>query len=740
MKPRLMLVLVLLFASAQIAFGQTTSFTYQGRLTDGGNPATGAYDFEFRLFDALNDGGQQGVTVQRLNVNVTGGLFAVALDFGVCASCFNGADRFLGIGVRVAGGGVFTLLAPRQQLTSNPYAIRSMNATTADGLSVGCVSCVTSSQIASVNGGTVTGTIPLASLPAGSASYIQNSTSQQLSSSFNISGDGRAGGTLDATTVNALTQYNIGGSRVLSAPGTQNLFAGVGAGAANTMGINNSFVGDQTGLSNTTGSANAFFGSNAGYSNTSGAANSFFGEVAGFSNTTGDSNAFFGRDAGFSNTTGSYNAFFGASAGSAATSCCNAFFGYQAGASETIGNANAFFGYQAGASNTASNFNAFFGAQAGFHNSTGGNNAFFGAGVGTANTSGAGNAFFGTLAGNANTVGDNNAFFGAQAGAANTASFNSYFGSGAGNAGTTGQHNAFFGEAAGFSNQTGSQNTMIGALANVGANNLTNAGAIGANALVSQSNAMVLGSINGINFATADTNVGIGTTAPASKLHISGSGVVRARINSDSNGGVGLTLNEQPKWSVATVNGGHFQIYNDALGQNAVWIDTATNNIGISTATPSDRLDVNGIIRVANLGAAGGNALCRNASNQISNCSSSLRYKTDVRPFAEGLDILRRLRPITFKWKDGGRRDIGFGAEEVERVEPLLTTRNDRGEIEGVKYGQLTTVLVNAVNEQQAQIARQQKEIEALRQLVCPDHPRATPCRSTKKSSLRSKR
>ena len=35
---------------------QTTAFTYQGKLTVGGNPASGDYDLQFRLFDALTDG------------------------------------------------------------------------------------------------------------------------------------------------------------------------------------------------------------------------------------------------------------------------------------------------------------------------------------------------------------------------------------------------------------------------------------------------------------------------------------------------------------------------------------------------------------------------------------------------------------------------------------------------------------------------------------------------------------
>ena len=31
-----------------------TAFTYQGRLTDGGSPADGEYDFRFRLYDAAS--------------------------------------------------------------------------------------------------------------------------------------------------------------------------------------------------------------------------------------------------------------------------------------------------------------------------------------------------------------------------------------------------------------------------------------------------------------------------------------------------------------------------------------------------------------------------------------------------------------------------------------------------------------------------------------------------------------
>ena len=78
------------------------------------------------------------------------------------------------------------------------------------------------------------------------------------------------------------------------------------------------------------------------------------------------------------------------------------------------------------------------------------------------------------------------------------------------------------------------------------------------------------------------------------------------------------------------------------------------------------------------------------------------------------MEILNRLRPISFTWKANGSRDFGLGAEGVAKVEPLLVTHNDKGEIEGVKYDRLNVVLINAVKEQQQRIERQQKQIATL--------------------------
>ena len=810
-----LLVVGLLFWVSVSAFGQGTAFTYQGKLTDNGNPASGEYDFQFKLFDTatVGTGTQIGSLVAVSNVTVSTGILTVQLDFGACATCFNGAARFLEIAVKPTSGSTFTTLSPRQPITANPYAIRSLAAATADGLSVVCVNCVTSSQIASVNGSVVSGAIPVASVPAGSSNYIQNTSSPQASSNFNISGNGTAGGTLSGSIVNAVTQVNINGLRAFTVNGAyndvniiftaSNTFTGEGAGVNTTPSPI---------LNNFNGKFNAFFGAGAGQANTSGFANSFFGNRAGFNNSTGQRNTFIGTFADFNvlNPTGDNNTLLGALS-SVTSGVSNATaIGFQAQVSQSnslvLGNnANVGIGTTApqfkldvvGDINTTTQYNLgglrvlsaagmnnlFAGIGAG---TTGSFNAFFGSTAGQANTTGGGNAFFGAQAGQANTTGQNNSFFGAQAGSSNnTGTANAFFGFLAGDSNTTGTQNAFFGTQAGFNNFSGASNTFIGKGADFDAPNttgnnntllgavsrvtsgITNATAIGNRAQVEQDNSLILGSINGKNGATADTLVGIGTTTPGALLDVQRDGDSNAipetarfttygannEILSRAAGGTRAAPTATPNGRILLLLGatGHAGGTDFVPTPRATILMTASEdwtasaqgtlmrfntttsgttststrmtiaddgNIGIGTTAPNDKLDVNGILRVATLGAAGSTALCRNASNQIATCSSSFRYKTDIRPFTSGLDLVLRLRPIRFTWKQGGARDVGFGAEEVAAVEPLFTFTNDKGEIEGVKYDRLSVVLVNAVKQQQTQIEQQQAQIETQRALI----------------------
>jgi hypothetical protein len=144
-----------------------------------------------------------------------------------------------------------------------------------------------------------------------------------------------------------------------------------------------------------------------------------------------------------------------------------------------------------------------------------------------------------------------------------------------------------------------------------------------------------------------------------------------------------------------------------AIGSGAV--ASLSNSIYLGRAGGQDAVRIPGAVLidgslvVNTLGGAGSQTVCLNAVNRLSPCSSSLRYKTNIARFASGLDIINRLQPITFDWKDGGKHDLGLGAEDVAAVEPLLLTYNQNGQVEGVKYDRIGEVLINAVKEQQTQ-------------------------------------
>jgi len=121
----LICIIALLTLSAGVSAQTTTlssTFTYQGYLTGANGAVSGTCDFQFSLYDALTSGAQIGTTLTKTNVTVSNGTFSTPLDFGVTA--FDGADRYLQIGVRCpAGSGNYTPLTPRQTVTAAPYAM-----------------------------------------------------------------------------------------------------------------------------------------------------------------------------------------------------------------------------------------------------------------------------------------------------------------------------------------------------------------------------------------------------------------------------------------------------------------------------------------------------------------------------------------------------------------------------------------------------------------------------------------
>jgi hypothetical protein len=90
--------------------------------------------------------------------------------------------------------------------------------------------------------------------------------------------------------------------------------------------------------------------------------------------------------------------------------------------------------------------------------------------------------------------------------------------------------------------------------------------------------------------------------------------------------------------------------------------------------------------------------------------TSAERYKENIETLDSG-NIIHNLRPVTFDWKSTGERDYGLIAEEVNEHLPELVKKSEEGEVEGIKYTKLTSLLIKAVQDQQHQIELLTKRI-----------------------------
>jgi hypothetical protein len=95
---------------------------------------------------------------------------------------------------------------------------------------------------------------------------------------------------------------------------------------------------------------------------------------------------------------------------------------------------------------------------------------------------------------------------------------------------------------------------------------------------------------------------------------------------------------------------------------------------------------------------------------------SSMRWKEEIRPIENALERVMQLRGYHFRWKPeyGGTEDIGFLAEEVARVVPEVVSYEPDGQVAGMDYSRLTALLVEALKQQQREIAELRSLVEQL--------------------------
>jgi hypothetical protein len=269
-----------------------TAFTYQGRLTDGGSPANGEYDFRFELYDAVSGGSQVGSMVPKENTAVTDGLFTVELNFG--SGVFNGDARYLEIGVRPGSGGTYTTLSPRQALTPAPYALALPGLWTQQNIT-------STNLIGGYSGNSVSAGVTGATIGGGGVSAYPNQVTANNATVAGGYGNTASGGTAavggGGRNIASSSRATVSGGHYNTASGER---ATVGGGYSNEASSGEATVAG--GYNNTASSEHATVGG--GYNNTAGAGNATVGGGAGNTASAGSATV----PGGWDNTaSGSYS-------------------------------------------------------------------------------------------------------------------------------------------------------------------------------------------------------------------------------------------------------------------------------------------------------------------------------------------------------------------------------------------------------------------------------------------------
>jgi len=126
-------------------------------------------------------------------------------------------------------------------------------------------------------------------------------------------------------------------------------------------------------------------------------------------------------------------------------------------------------------------------------------------------------------------------------------------------------------------------------------------------------------------------------------------------------------------------------------------VEVLDASVGIGIPAPAEKLDVGGNVQ---------------ATSFIYSSDSSL--KKDICDIPDALRKVRGLHGVNFKWKNNNQADVGFIAQEVEKVFPELVVTNNNTGLKSIKYGNLIAPLVEAVKQQQKQIEKLEKRIQEL--------------------------
>jgi hypothetical protein len=254
-------------------------------------------------------------------------------------------------------------------------------------------------------------------------------------------------------------------------------------------------------------------------------------------------------------------------------------------------------------------------------------------------------------------------------------------------------------------------------------------------------------------------NVGIGTTTPTSTytsrlVSVAGSGTAALSLDAPTgtNSSINFYYNGSAKWTTQVLTTGEFRWFDFTAATERMRIDSSGNLlVGDTSAYSGSRLSVktgnnNGTTHawyaknssdtllgyqrddgLFNTGAAtnspynfttaGAANIFVDSSGTFYRSTSSLKYKTNVQNATHGLADLLKLRSVTYKGKnDGDKVYGGLIAEEIHEagLTEFVQYAED-GTPDALNYGNMVSLCIKAIQEQQALITQLQADVALLK-------------------------
>ena len=199
-------------------------------------------------------------------------------------------------------------------------------------------------------------------------------------------------------------------------------------------------------------------------------------------------------------------------------------------------------------------------------------------------------------------------------------------------------------------------------------------------------------------------NVGIGITGPLAKLHVN-QGTASGTVIKASG------IQAQIEIQTSTAGDAHLYMRPNSTGNNAAifkmtagtnynwrWQDDATTPVVFMQLSQSN----------SSLSVKGDVIAYGSPSDE--------RYKENIKPIESALDKVTKLQGVTFDWKESDnlldiKEDIGFIAQDVQKVVPELVRENEDGKL-SLRYQGITPILLEAIKELKAEIEELKKQIK----------------------------